>query len=107
MGMQIPRCVVSKVSIQDFDGRHWQISSRYYQAPMRMEANRNIRGQRADRPYPFGAICSAKILNFRDNRFHKREECHKNIRYASGAKETILGQALLGEGILCKHSWPR
>ena len=38
-------------------------------------------------------------------RIHEGQEQHNDIPYEFGPEEAILGQTLLGKGIVCQHSW--
>lgn len=65
VGMQIPSCQVSEVSIQDFEGGDREFVSKYHQATMRVEESGDFGRQCADRPYPFGVVDTARIFLFR------------------------------------------
>jgi hypothetical protein len=104
MGMQIPHCLVSEVSVQDSDRGAGTVCSGDPAATVRMEEGRDPSGQCADRPHPSGAIDTAEVCGFRAGGVSERQECDQDLRSASGAQATVLGTAFLGERILCEHS---
>ena len=106
MGMQIPCGLVSKIPIPDFEGRSGKVGSRDDQAAVRMEADKDLGGKCAGGPYPLGLVHSSQVLGIGGGGIPEREERHQNVQPAHGAEEAILGQALLGTGILCQHSGP-
>ena len=107
MGMQIPSCLVPQISVLHSQRSHREVCKGHNPATVRMEEDRNRRGERPCGPYPSDSFGSPEIFDIRGGRISERQERNQNFRFASGTEKEILGAAFLGEGILREHRRPR
>ena len=101
MAVQIPYNLVPEISVQNSQGSVATVSRGNIATVMRLEESRDSGDEYPVGPCAHGLVNPAEVFGFCGRWVSQREMRHQNIRQAFGTQEAILGEALLGERILC------
>lgn len=97
----------TEVSVQGFDRRGKRKAQGDIERIVRMARDNNIGRSNKGRSCSYISVGTAEAFSISRNEDTEGKECRVFGEGISGTGQEILGDAYLGEGILCKYGWDK